>query len=336
MGIYYNPSRLLSQRCIFNFIIGNRGGGKTYGWQKRSIKRFLKKGKQFIWCRRYQTEIDTLTTDEDKNFFSAIRQEFPEHEFAIAGDRLLVDGQTCGFLVALSTSAKLKSVPFPNVETIILDEFIIDKGRVGYLKNEAQVFLELFETVFRTRDDGIAVFIGNAISIVNPYFTFFKMTPDLNKRFTKDMKKSVCIEFYFNEEFIKQKESTRFGRAIKDTDYGQYNMRNKFLRDTDAFIAARPITADMKCFQFIIDGQKYSLWKDRRNQNYYIDKNYENNFGHYRTLVLNPNDMQDNDESMCLFKKTHVMYSRLQKMIEVGNLYFDSQNSKQEFYQLLC
>lgn len=337
MSIFYNPAGLLSQRCIFNFIIGNRGGGKTYGWQKRCIKRFLKKGKQFMWCRRYQTEIDTLiSNDEENNFFSAIRAEFPDHTFEISKDRLLIDGDVCGYLVALSTSAKLKSVPYPNVETIVLDEFIIDKGRVTYLKNEAQVFLELFETVARMRDDVIAVFIGNAISIVNPYFTFFKMVPILGQRFTKDMKKSVCIEFYFNEDFIAQKESTRFGQAIRDTDYGAYNMRNKFLRDTDAFIMPRPASADFKCYQFIIDGQKYSMWKDKKAQNYYIDKNFEKNFGHYRTMVLNPNDMEDNDESMILFKKTHVLYSKMQKMIEIGNLFFDSQDTKQVFYTLLC
>lgn len=330
MGIFYDPAGILSQRCIFNFIIGNRGGGKTYGWQKRCIKRWLKKRKQFMWVRRYQTELDTLT-----DFFAAVSVEFPDHELTVSGDRLLCDGEVCGYLVALSTSAKLKSVPFPDVETIVVDEYIIDKGRLTYLKNEAVVFLELFETVARMRDDVIAVFIGNAISVVNPYFTYFKMTPLLGQRFTKDMQKSVCIEFYFNEDFIAQKESTRFGRAIKDTDYGVYNMRNQFLRDRDSFIAKRPVAANFKCYQFILDGERFSLWLDRRTQTYYVDKTYENNFGVFRTFVKNVEDLAD-DESMVLFRKTHRVYKLLTKMVEVGNIYFCDQEAKQKFFEILC
>ena len=59
-SIFYDIAGLLSQRCIFNFVIGNRGGGKTFGSKKLVINRFKKSKHQFVWVRRYQTEIDTL------------------------------------------------------------------------------------------------------------------------------------------------------------------------------------------------------------------------------------------------------------------------------------
>lgn len=328
MSIFYNPAGLLSQRTNFNFIIGNRGGGKTFGFKKICINRFKKRGAQFVWVRRYQTEIDTLS-----NFWADIQPFFPDDVLTCEGEKLYINGELAGYLVALSTSMKLKSVAYPLVETIIFDEFIIDKGRMTYLRNEAQVFLELYETIARLRDNVVAVFVGNAISITNPYFTYFKVKPILDQRFTK--KNGITIEFYFNEEFIKQKAETKFGRLIQDTDYGAYNMRNKFLRDSDSFITERPKTADFKLYQFVIDKEKFSLWRDKRTMRHYIDNNYEQNFGYNRTFVVDPNDMQDSDTSHVMFRATDLRVKRIKEYLDNGDLFFNSQATKQKFFEIL-
>lgn len=331
-SIYYNIAGLLSQRCVFNFVIGNRGGGKTYGGKKLVINRFLKGGKQFVWVRRYRTEIDTLSDfwadirrDEDLN------KKYPGLELTQKGQELYINGELAGYLIALSTSMQLKSVAFPLVATVIMDEFIIDKGRINYLRNEAQVFMELYETIARMRENVTAIFFGNAISIVNPYFDFFKVTPELGRRYTK--KNGICIEFYFNEEYIAKKEATKFGQLIKSTSYGEYNMRNKFLRDSDSFIEDRPATANVKLFQFIFDGQHFSLWQDYKYQRFYIDRNYEANFGQFRTYVSNPVDMVDSDKSMIIFKKNNALAKKLALLIERGDLFFLDQSAKQLFYE---
>lgn len=327
-SIFYNIAGLLSQRCIFNFVIGNRGGGKTYGGKKLCINRFKKGGFQFVWVRRYYTEIETLS-----DFWADIRPAFPNDELTQKGDELYINGELAGYLIALSTSMKLKSVAFPRVKTIIMDEFIIDKGRVNYIRNEAQVFMELYETIARMREGVVAIFFGNAISIVNPYFDFFKVTPELGKRYTKA--NGICIEFYFNDKFIEKKESTSFGKIIKGTAYGEYNLKNKFLRDSDSFIATRPATANMKLYQFIFDGDKFSLWIDYKYQRYYVDRNYEKNFGEFRTWVSDPVDMVDSDPSMIMFKKNNAISKRLIMLIERGDLYFCDQSAKQKFYEKL-
>ena len=55
-GLYWNPGRTASYNCLFNFIVGSRGAGKTYGILKRGIARFLKSPKgsraQFVYMRR--------------------------------------------------------------------------------------------------------------------------------------------------------------------------------------------------------------------------------------------------------------------------------------------
>ena len=328
-SIFYDIAGLLSQQCVFNFVIGNRGGGKSFGGKKLCINRFKKDGSQFVWIRRYKTEIDTLS-----DFWADIKPFYPDDELTKEGDKLYINGELAGYLVALSTSMQLKSVAYPNVKTIIFDEFIIDKGRITYLKNEVHVFLELFETIARMRDNVTAIFLGNAISIVNPYFVYFKLKPNLNRRFTK-IKGQICIEFYYNDDFIAKKKETRYGKVVQGTTYGDYNMYNKFLRDSDSFIANRPESANYKCYQFIIDGQKFSLWDDHKHGCYYIDNSYEPNFGLYRTYVSNPNDMDESDKSHILLKKNNELMKRIMKVIERGDLFFVDQNAKQKFFEIL-
>ena len=42
MGVYWDIKRVLSYNALFNYIIGMRGGGKTYGALKYAIEQNLK------------------------------------------------------------------------------------------------------------------------------------------------------------------------------------------------------------------------------------------------------------------------------------------------------
>lgn len=47
----------------------------------------------------------------------------------------------------LSIANILKSSSYENVDTILFDEFIIDKGTYHYLQDEVTAMLELIETI---------------------------------------------------------------------------------------------------------------------------------------------------------------------------------------------
>ena len=113
-------------------------------------------------------------------------------------------------------------------------------------------------------------------------------------------------------------------------------MLNKFLRDSDSFIIEqRPAGATLKIYQFIIDGQRFSLWQDTRRGEWYINNEYEPNFGTFRTWVYNPSDMDDSDKSHILLKKNSAISKRLREVIERGDLYYNNQNTKQKFFEIL-
>lgn len=228
---WYNFDRIMSYNALFNFILSPRGNGKSYGAKKQVINNFLKKGEQFVYVRRYKDELK----DVDK-FFADISQEFEGVEFQVKGKTALINNEICGYFVSLSTSQKLKSVPFPKVTRIIFDEFIVDKGHLRYLTNEVEVFLDLFETIARKRDNVRAIFLANNVSRVNPYFTYFKSIPKENERFTVAKDGEVVVEMFTDEQFIEEKYKTKFGKLIRNTNYGNYAIDNKSLRDNDTFI----------------------------------------------------------------------------------------------------
>ena len=57
-NIYYNYDKLFSFNFLMAFVIGERGCGKTFGAKVGVLKKFLKNGEQFIYLRRYKTELD--------------------------------------------------------------------------------------------------------------------------------------------------------------------------------------------------------------------------------------------------------------------------------------
>lgn len=168
--MYWDINKSLSYNALFNFIIGARGVGKSYGAKKLAIQNFLKKGKQFVYVRRYKEELKKIN-----KFFDDIKGEFPEHEFKVSPPNFIIDNKIAGTAIPLSTAKIEKSTPYPNVTFIIFDEFILDKGYHHYLPDEVTNFLELYSTVSRSRDV-IVYFLSNALSITNPYFIYFNLS----------------------------------------------------------------------------------------------------------------------------------------------------------------
>ena len=149
MGMYYNYDNLFSRDFLIAFVIGERGVGKSYGAKVAMVKKFLKTGEQFIYVRRYRTELDTALTTfwndvASYSGFEDLRLEVKKNKTLTT---FLCNKKVCGYAVPLSTANIMKSTPFPSVSTIIFDEFLLDTGGTyHYLKNEVNMFLDLIES----------------------------------------------------------------------------------------------------------------------------------------------------------------------------------------------
>lgn len=114
-------------------------------------------------------------------FFEQIKndKDLKDHKLTNKDDTMYIDDKLAGFAIPLSIANILKSSSFDNVDTIIFDEFLIDKGCYHYLQNEVTQLLDVIETIARLRDIRV-IFLGNAISITNPYFTYFNLSLPYN------------------------------------------------------------------------------------------------------------------------------------------------------------
>ena len=327
-SMFYNGGELLSKNRLMNFVIGNRGGGKTYHWKVRSIKDFLEHGHQFIWIRRYNTELENI-----KKWYDDIQHEFEGHDLEVTKKHIKIDGKIAGYIGALSTSQRLKSNSYPLVNKIIFDEFLIDKGSLRYIKGEVELMLELIETIFRHRDNNNKViFVANAISIVNPYFTYFNIKPNLDKRFT--LSKHIAIELYTNDDFINMKKKTRFGDLISNTDYGKYAIENKFLRDNYSFIIEKRPNTLIYANTLIYNNNNLGVWlcNNKDGDFLYIDNVIENSCD--RVLSLSLDDLNE----QCKYIKNTNFKGHIEQMkffFNEGRVYFNNIENKKCFYEII-
>lgn len=268
---YYNYSKVLSRNAIYNFIVGARGLGKTYGAKHWAIRDYLKNGNQFAYVRRYQTELTTRAT-----FFADIAHEFPNIEFRVQGEYAQLnrtgkkDGwETLGFYIALSKAQSKKSVAYPRVTKIIYDEFIIDKGAVHYLPSEAKAFNDLYSTIDRWKDKTRVLFLANSVSIMNPYFIEYNIRPDEGTEWMMLHDGFICAHFPDDAGFTADVFGTRFGKFIQNTDYAAYSVGSEFLDNNDAMTGRKSPNARYHCTLETKTGT-FSVWIDAIDNHYYI------------------------------------------------------------------
>ena len=142
---YYSKNQLLSYNCLFNFVTGARGIGKTYQFKTWAISDFIRTGSTCWWIMRYQTEIDTII--KDGRFFADVLDRYPDHVFKIDGSVGYIGEGTdpkntvwVPFITfkALSESA-IKAISDPHCNKMVFDEFIPIPG-VRYLKKRLSGF----------------------------------------------------------------------------------------------------------------------------------------------------------------------------------------------------
>lgn len=239
-NIYWDIQKPLSYNCLWNFIIGMRGGGKTYGSLKYCIEQHLKYKKnginwQFVYVRRYKTELEKLSIMRGGRLFKAVEKEFPTHTFKAESNTLYCDNEIIGYTQALNVASLLKSDPHPDVMMIVFDEFIIDNtGTYHYLKDEVTKFLDLYETIARGRNVPV-FFLSNAVSITNPYFDYWHLNKPKGEiqRFGDE----ILVQNFISQALSTSRKESRFGKIIKGTEYAEYAFDNAWLLDNEDFIA---------------------------------------------------------------------------------------------------
>lgn len=323
MSIYFDLSRTLSYNKLFNFVVGGRGIGKSYSAKRWAIRKFLEDKSEFIYVRRYDTEFENIG-----QFFDDIREAFPDAELEVKGYQFYINGNYAGQGIPLSTSRKLKSNPFPFVKRIIFDEFIIEKSTHRYLKNEVEIFLDLYETIARMRENVTALFLSNALSITNPYFNYFNLSLPWGSEFM--VKDDILLQMPESAAFQDKKKETRFGKLISGTRYANYSIGNQFLLDNKSFVIKKP--KNCKYYMTLVShGEIYGCYVVKDEGFVFISKNGDPSYP--IKFALTNNDHTPN--SLLMGKTKPWLIKRLIEFYEQGGVRFDTQNTKNIMIDLL-
>lgn len=314
--LYYNGIRIQSYGAMLNLLYGGRGTGKTFYFKVWCL--FVAKG-ETVWMRRYENEINDARDKFCEDIIST--GLMPEDaNVELQGNTLYLDGQPRIHFVALSISMKKKSVPYPNVNWIIFDEFIETRVNRNYLPNEAEMLLEFISTVNRYRPDRQEVrtfLIGNKVSWFNEYTAYFNIEP-FEGQYKTYKNGLICVENYENRDFENAMKQTKFGQLIAGTKYEKYAIENQSLRDTADFIKKRPKLSWLKvCIR--VGPNTYGIWTD--GSKLYFSTDYDPN---KRTYA----DREDLHEREIALKSGEPPITWLLEFHRLGMLCFDTGGCK--------
>ena len=182
---FYDLGEILAKNADYNLIFGERSNGKTYAALRYGLEQFITTGKQMAYIRRWREDlrgkraeslfanhtanglISTLTDGKFNEVFYVSNKWFLSYYNEETGKRTPCDIPFCyGF--CLSEQEHEKSSSYPNVTTVVFDEFLT---RRYYLPDEFMLFMNLLSTIIRQRDDVKVFMLGNTVNKYCPYFT---------------------------------------------------------------------------------------------------------------------------------------------------------------------
>ena len=181
---FYSLTSILEKHADYNVIFGERSNGKTYACLEYGIKRYLKTGEQMAYIRRWREDLrgkraDSLFANHVNNgLIERLTNGKFNEVFYMSGKwwlsfynpetkKRIPDDKPFCFGFCLSEQEHDKSSSFPEITTIVFDEFLT---RRYYLPDEFMLFMNVLSTIIRQRDNVKVFMLGNTVNKYCPYF----------------------------------------------------------------------------------------------------------------------------------------------------------------------
>lgn len=323
MNEYFDIRKIINnpknKNVIVYIIVAERNVGKTYSTTGYLHERVLE-GEEFIYMRRYsEKELDVAKGD--------VFSRFTRAEGAIACDGreyFLLDEEgnkqrRCGHAVSLSSLPK--GVEFPNVTTILFDEFSITDNR-RYLKGEFDLFANFFETVARRRENIKVIMLGNSKTFYNPYTIGWNINLTDGQKRWRSPDGLVYYEKVENMEGRLAHANTLTGRLFSGTSYDDWAGSNSFSDDSGVNIKKKGKDAKYWC-TIKKDGISFTIWYSQ-NEMYVSDSKGENR-------AIYNFDKASISIGESLFMKSANQIARIKTYASVGLLFYESEKIRKQF-----
>lgn len=324
-GRFVDYNHIISYNALLNFIVGQRSGGKTYGWKKYAIIHYLKTGNQFIYLRRYKSDLKTV----NKFFDDIINDEEikkKELDLEVKGRKFYINNKECGYACALSSQQSYKSTPYPFVDNIGFDEFIAKpNGYARYIPDEVNEYKEFYETVARIGTDHPEVkmfFLGNLWSVVNPYFDYYNLTLPYEGKVI--YKNDILTYQVKAQKMIDEKKKSRFYKIHGDDDYNKYATEGKVFGNDKEMVERKSGKCEYQ-FMLMFGENNFGVWYNYELRLYYISNDID-----YRFPFKYTTDIGRHGENTVLVKRKsdQMHYRKFIDSYKNGRVRFESKEIK--------
>lgn len=184
---FYSLKNILAYNADYNIVFGERSNGKTYAALEYGIEEFVKSGyqNQTAIVRRWKEDIkgkraETLYNAIEANGRIAELTNGEYTEVYYFNGRYYLSNydsnlqkhvphtKPLAYTFALSEMEHDKSTSYPDITTVIFDEFLT---RRYYLPDEFILFMNVLSTIIRQRNNVKIFMLGNTVNKFCPYFT---------------------------------------------------------------------------------------------------------------------------------------------------------------------
>lgn len=208
---FYSVDNILSKKCQYNMIIGERSNGKTYSSLEVILKKWWEKGEQGAYIRRYKEDyrgkrgqqlfeghetngnIAKITNGEWTNVKYYSGRWYLSKKDETLNTMVTQEEPFC-YAFSLSDMEHDKSTSYSRVTTIIFDEFLT---RSYYLQDEFVLFMNVLSTIIRHRDNVTIFMLANTVNKYAPYFK------EMGLRHVADMELGKIDIYSYGESKLK-------------------------------------------------------------------------------------------------------------------------------------
>lgn len=237
-NLHYCINGIFGYQKPFNAIISCREAGKTTSAWSFIFNRFVKFGETTILIRRRIADITEayiedifkifikfgLGTREDFSYRNTIKQGVVDIKY---------QGKDFFRIIALSNPiGRIKSMMYNNLEWILFDEFIINtRANEKYLRDEAFIFKEIYNTFQRESKHLRCIFLGNPYSLYNPYFTWWNVPTNKLKPDTIIQGDAYVVECYEIKQELREYILAKNPLYQFDDGYKEYGFNGIAVND---------------------------------------------------------------------------------------------------------
>ena len=285
---YLDARAILNLKMTFNFIIGARGVGKTYGF----LDACQEDGRVFLYMRRTQIQTDMINKAEFSPFKAICNDkniEIVPESLGKYSVRYIKNEETVCYTCALSTISNMRSIDFSDVDLIIYDEFIPERHERP-MKGEGAAFLNAYETVNRNRelagkDPVQVVCMANAFNIANPIFLELGLVgvaekmKERRQEIYMNHERSVLIAMPTSAKITAAKSYTALYKLTRGSQFERMALKNDFVYNSADNIKPQKLQE----FRPLVTVGEITIYRHKSKPLFYVCEHRSGNPPTYKT-----------------------------------------------------